>query len=448
MNNSTALAGTARGKTMVRLLKGAALLAACILAGLLAMTAVYAIPAEYVRGNLEASSEILSSEGLRYEVIPGYRNSRLDTFTDAIMLANAMVMPEDSALKNALLAHRLDSPHSVAALEQYLADEQSVATTPYSYYWHGYLTVLKPLLCVMSLGSIRFLLMAAQVLLMMAVAALLGGRGMTRFILPLLAMAVCLCPQALMNCLTYSTVFTIGMIAAVVILLAHERLERLGYGYAFLLVGALTSFFDFLTYPVFTLGVPLAVLVLLLMESGERVRFSRLAGLCAAWGVGYGGMWAGKWVLVSALTDVNGIEAAVSEILFRTSSTMEHGGDVEPLAGLLACMEQLLDPLCLLVLALCGLACVALLVKRGVRREAAAGVGALALIALLPVVWLSLTCNHSVTHAFYTYRSLTVMVFAVLCIPLAAAGERRSTRQVGGHGTRGANGSQQEDTGA
>lgn len=430
MNNLMDRIGCARGKAIARLLKGAALLAACILAGLLAMTAVYAIPGEYVRENLSASSELLSSEGLRYEVIPGYRNSRLDTFTDAIMMANAMVMPEDSALRNALLAHRLDSPHSVSALAQYLADGQSVTTTPYSYYWHGYLTVLKPLLCVMSLGSIRFLLMAVQVLLMMAVAALLGRRGMARFILPLLAMVVCLCPQALMNCLTYSTVFTIGMTAAAAILLAHERLERLGYGYVFLLIGAMTSFFDFLTYPVFSLGIPLAVCVLLRMESGERIRFGCLAALCAAWGAGYGGMWAGKWVLVSALTDVNGIEAAITEILFRTSSTMEHGGDVDSLAGLMACVEQLLDPLCLLVLALCTLACVLLLVRRGVRREAFAGAGALALIALLPVAWLSLTCNHSVTHAFYTYRSLTVLVFALLCIPLAVTGVRRDTGNV------------------
>lgn len=432
MNNLTGPVGCTGRRLGLRLLRGAALLAACILTGLLAMTAVYAIPGELVRENLEASSAILSSEGLRHEVIPGYRNSRLDTFTDAIMLANAMVMPEDSALKNALLAHRLDSLHSVAALEQYLADEQSVATTPYSYYWHGYLTVLKPLLCVMSLGSIRFLLMVEQVALLMAVAALLGRRGMARFILPLLAMAVCLCPQALMNCLTYSTVFTIGMAAAAGILLAHERLERLGYGYVFLLIGAMTSFFDFLTYPVFTLGIPLAVYVLMRMGSGERVCFGRLAALCAAWGVGYGGMWAGKWVLVSALTEVNGIEAALSEILFRTSSTMEHGGDVEPLAGLLACLEQLLDPLCLLVLALCGLACAVLLVKRGVRRQALAGAGALALIALLPVVWLSLTCNHSVTHAFYTYRSLTVAVFALLCIPLALTGGRPGEQQAAG----------------
>lgn len=439
MNNSTAHTGIPGGKLMMRLLKGAALLAACILAGLLAMTAVYAIPAEHVRGNMEMSSAILSSEGLRYEVIPGYQNSRLDTFTDAIMLANAMVMPEDSPLKNALLAHRLDSLNTVAALEQYLADEQSVATTPYSYYWHGYLTVLKPLLCVGSLGSIRFLLTAVQVLLMMAVAALLGRRGMTRFVVPLLAMAVCLCPQALMNCLTYSTVFTIGMAAAAVILLAHERLERLGYGYAFLLIGAMTSFFDFLTYPVFTLGIPLAVYVLVLMENGERVRFDRLAALCVTWGVGYGGMWAGKWVLVSALTDINGIEAAVSEILVRTSNTMEYGGNVEPLAGLLSCMERLLDPLNVLVLALCGLACAVLLVRRGVRREAAAGVGALALIALLPVVWLALTCNHSLSHVFYTYRSLAVMVFALLCIPLTAAGGKRSARADDGHGAHTAN---------
>ena len=208
--------------------KGAALLAACILAGLLAMTAVYAIPAEAVRENVKASVRILEQEGVRHEAIPGYKGSRLDTFTDAIMLGNAVVMPEETAFKNALLTHRLLTSEAIDALGQYLEDESAVGTVPYSIYWHGYLTVLKPLLCVMSLGSIRFLLMAVQMLLLAAVAALLGRRGMARFVLPLAAMAVSLCPPAVMSCLTYSSVYLVGMGAAALILLAHERLERIG----------------------------------------------------------------------------------------------------------------------------------------------------------------------------------------------------------------------------
>lgn len=408
--------------------KGAALLAACILAGLLAMTAVYAIPAEAVRENVKASVRILEQEGVRHEAIPGYKGSRLDTFTDAIMLGNAVVMPEETAFKNALLTHRLLTSEAIDALGQYLEDESAVGTVPYSIYWHGYLTVLKPLLCVMSLGSIRFLLMAVQMLLLAAVAALLGRRGMARFVLPLAAMAVSLCPPAVMSCLTYSSVYLVGMGAAALILLAHERLERIGYGYVFLLVGVLTSFFDFLTYPIFTLGIPLAVLALATMQTGGHVRPVRLAALCMAWGAGYGGMWAGKWLLVSALTEVDGLGEALFEVAYRTGSSLDDVGEVSATAGLESCMELLLNPLMVMVLAACVGACLLLLWCRGVRRGAAADALALALIALLPVAWLLFACNHSVSHAFFAYRSLSVLVFAALCAPLALAGNALRTR--------------------
>ena len=62
------------------------------------------------------------------------------------------------------------------------------------------------------------------------------------------------------------------------------------------------------------------------------------------------------------------------------------------------------------------------------RRGAAADALALALIALLPVAWLLFACNHSVSHAFFAYRSLSVLVFAALCAPLALAGNALRTR--------------------
>lgn len=415
-----------RGRAALRLccsacLKAAAVLAACIFTGLLLMTAVYAIPTEAAWENTKESLEALTSEGLRHEMIPGYKTSRLDTFTDAIMIGNAVIAPEETALRNALLTHRIDTMNSIDSLERYMVYGEDVVTKPYSIYWHGYLVLLKPLLCVMSISSICVLLMAAQLMAVLGVAVLLTKRGLSAYVLPLFAMTFSLCPAALMNCLTYSSVFLIGMLAAVLILLAHERLERAGYGFVFLLTGVLTSFFDFLTYPIFTLGIPLTVYVLMAGRNGGRIRLGRLALLCVAWGVGYGGMWAGKWLLVSLLTEVNGVKEALAEVLYRTSSTLDDHGEVSIFAGLESCLSLLLNPLTLFVFLACAVCCVLVLLRRGVCRGAAIRMGALALVALLPCAWLIFACNHSVSHTFYAYRSLAVLVFAGLSIPLAAA---------------------------
>ena len=77
------------------ILKGALMLAGGVLLAALLMIAVYAIPAETVWENVRESVQTLADEGLRYEVIDGYHASRLDDFTDAIMIGNAVLTTEN-----------------------------------------------------------------------------------------------------------------------------------------------------------------------------------------------------------------------------------------------------------------------------------------------------------------------------------------------------------------
>ena len=64
----------------------------------------------------------------------------------------------------------------------------------------------------------------------------------------------------------------------------------------FLIVGILTSYFDFLTYPVVTLGIPLCCYFLL---ESDRLwnNIKRLTGFSVSWAIGYAGMCAAKWVI-------------------------------------------------------------------------------------------------------------------------------------------------------
>ena len=137
------------------ILKGAAMLLGGVLLGTLLMIAAYAIPSETVWENVRVSAQTLANEGLRYEAIDGYHASRLDDFTDAIMIGNAVLTTEDP-VESAMTARHFAGGETIGTLMRYL-DGEDVPTESYARYWHGYLAALKPLLMVMNLNSIRVL---------------------------------------------------------------------------------------------------------------------------------------------------------------------------------------------------------------------------------------------------------------------------------------------------
>lgn len=59
------------------------------------------------------SAQTLANEGLRYEAIDGYHASRLDDFTDAIMIGNAVLTTED-LVESAMTARHFAGGETIA----------------------------------------------------------------------------------------------------------------------------------------------------------------------------------------------------------------------------------------------------------------------------------------------------------------------------------------------
>mgnify|MGYP003098497412 CR=1 FL=1 len=282
------------------ILKGAAMLLGGVLLGTLLMIAAYAIPSETVWENVRVSAQTLANEGLRYEAIDGYHASRLDDFTDAIMIGNAVLTTEDP-VESAMTARHFAGGETIGTLMRYL-DGEDVPTESYARYWHGYLAALKPLLMVMNLNSIRVLNMYAQLALVLWTAALMVRRGLSRHVLALFAAYASLCPAAVMQSLQYSTAFYVAFGAMAVLLWTDGRMNDALF---FMAVGMLTSFVDFLTYPIATLGLPLAARMALRQKQEKPCGLADFVKICLSWGIGYAGMWSGKWLMAALLTGQN-----------------------------------------------------------------------------------------------------------------------------------------------
>ena len=327
------------------ILKGAAMLLGGVLLGTLLMIAAYAIPSETVWENVRVSAQTLANEGLRYEAIDGYHASRLDDFTDAIMIGNAVLTTEDP-VESAMTARHFAGGETIGTLMRYL-DGEDVPTESYARYWHGYLAALKPLLMVMNLNSIRVLNMYAQLALVLWTAALMVRRGLSRHVLALFAAYASLCPAAVMQSLQYSTAFYVAFGAMAVLLWTDGRMNDALF---FMAVGMLTSFVDFLTYPIATLGLPLAARMALRQKQEKPCGLADFVKICLSWGIGYAGMWSGKWLMAALLTGQNVFAEAGSAMGNRLGAVDDSGVELALTTGVQENLRIMFNPLTVLML--------------------------------------------------------------------------------------------------
>lgn len=396
-------------------------LVASVLAGVLLLTAVYALPVGAMEEHMQESARVLSQEGI-YPNLYTFCTSRLDNWTDATMLLIAGHEGEGTVLKQAMTGARslTDSYQPVDAMAaRYLDGVELPHAFGYARYWHGYLVALKPLLLVTDYSGIRTINLVVQVLLDVAILFLMFKRGMKQTIIPYLLTIGLLMPVVLGKSLQYSSCFYVFAMGILLLLLFRERWDNRNVLYLFFGLGVLTAFLDFLTYPIVTVGIPAAMWLCMKPAKSAAEGVKRLGTILVSWGFGYGGMWAGKWVAASLLTEHSVIKDAIESILIRTSHSSASGDKEWSMAEAVLANGKMFLKTPVSLLAVVFAAALVILIALHLRKGARANVGfvvPLIVLALLPILWYMCTVNHSAVHAFFTNKSLALSAFAGLCL--------------------------------
>lgn len=391
--------------------RGLAVLVGGIILATVAMILVYMLPTDRMVSHVQTSLPVFEQEGGSY-----------DNSTDSLMLLSAIFHGDAGLVDKAMNVYGAywTTPEGVGIstierLIRYARGEEG-QTGSYARYWHGYLLLLKPLLLIMSYPSIRSVNLMCQMLLIGLVFFMLFKRSMARYAVPVFLTYISLSPAALSMSMECSFVFYIAFLAVLLQLLFHEKIMRSQYRMFFLLIGMSTSFLDFLTYPLITYGLPIVLYILLQPAQDRKQYYGELILLTLFWGVGYVGMWAGKWIVATLLTGSNIIQDAIRCIRFRTSMGYNDITWTLPeiygmkLQQLLSNRGFLLAVFCSLIL--CG---VWIYQTRASIRSRLCWVPVLLIAALSPFVWYAVASNHSAIH-YYAYRTLAVSVFAVFCL--------------------------------
>ncbi|MEW4411194.1 hypothetical protein [Clostridium sp. AN503] len=376
----------------------------------------YALPTNTIfKQHVAKSAYILDGEGTYPKVLSLY-NSQLDNFTDALMINIAAYDGGESLLTKLSSNYRYKTSQESSIswlLTAYSKHDEPISVAPYSRYWHGYIPFVKLALFFTTYQGIRQINAILQILVFAVILTLLIKRNKALFVLPYTILWISLNPSAIQLSMQFSSIYYVFSIAIILLLYNFEKIRTTpGYGVFFMLIGIVTSWLDFLTYPILTLGIPLTILMLLDdSTSGEKLKICISTALM--WSFGYFGMWAFKWIISSLVLKQNVIGQAMQTAAFRTSSSYdgETWTKLQVLFKNIAHFKHFSFYLLFLITPTYSFIKIIKEHRTPYFTDGILFCG----IAFMPIAWYIVLSNHSYIHDFFTFRSLGVSIFALSC---------------------------------
>lgn len=243
------------------------------------------IPQSVLKTKVSQSAKILLKQGNNFFIKIANKNMyiKFDNYTDALMINTAYSIDSKEPLISSLVCRKNYIPGITKIEYQDTVSElKSASKYPnlnqvgelndtiygnidesfeYARYWHGYLVPLRILLCIFNITEIRILFVLLFLVLIAMLMFLIYKKVNIYAMLVILLAFISIEYLYIGISLQGSSVFFITMIASIILVYRYNKIKD--FPLLFLVVGSLTSFFDFLTAPLLTLGIPFTIFFLI-----------------------------------------------------------------------------------------------------------------------------------------------------------------------------------------
>lgn len=361
------------------------------------------LPNASVRKHIEKSVGVYYDEPVYSRAYIRDPAHQSDNFTDYLVMNFIYNYSPHKPLKYMLIpqCHMKGggSDHASYHLQHSLEHQKSEPNFKYGRYWHGSTFAYRFLFAVTDLSGVRWLNFLACSLVVFGLVYRFGSSvSKAQMYLFMLGM-VFVNYYVVFTSLQFTPVFMIalaGCISLVKKVKDHRRTDVL-----FLVLGAVTCYFDLLTAPLMTLGVPLLVWGMMQPAVSDLLKkIQTVVGYSVLWATGYILSWLFKWLLIYVFSS----HSIVDEIKYKLG---ERAGTWEGtrLDAVFANVGHL--NLVVFNLLFIGLVILALIRfnRQGIRKALL-----FFFIALMPLVWYFVIANHSESHSWFTFRSLWITV--------------------------------------
>lgn len=402
---------------------------------LLALIIVSYIPQDFVKDNIKETAEIMILEGEEKTLNSIFRSLYTNNSTDAIMFNLTYTMNSEIGLEALFMARRNfvpgvtevavkdtlgDLPHET---EEYLMTSELLKTVnnekqqayDYARYWHGYVTILRPLSVFFNITTIRWIMQTILIVLLGMLAYYLYKNANFK-----IAVSVILAFIATDLFVWYTTIqgmFVMILAVGISIFVANKKINDKNINWYLMIVGGLTAYFDFLTTPLVTCLLPILVFNIVNVEKTTvKQEIIKLIKNFFLWGIGYFGVWLVKWILVDIIYQTNIIKLSFEQIYYRMGSYIKTR--VENL-NILAVFNNVVNSLNVLSIAIyVFLYTYSLLNEK--KHKKGYFLTSQKLIyyvcAIIPFIWYYIICEHSYQHYFFTYKNLLITLLSVMLL--------------------------------
>ena len=399
--------------------------------GTILMIGVYCLPTNRMLDNIKNSTEYFKA-GEFPQWSKNMDHTTLDNFTDSIMILKA-VYPVENVLESAMLIPSWspvwNGEYAAARglVELIEADRIDISSEKHIYprYWHGYLSILKPMLLILNLERLRVLNLYIQFLLATTALLLLYKKLGIYYAYSFALIILIINPITTALSFQFTNVYCTMLLTVILILLFNNKLIQSNrYAYFFMIIGMITAYFDFLTYPMVPLGIGLTICFALnkkifLQKKIKIVMMDQLNKLFS-WAFGYAGMWSGKVIAATLLTNYDIFHDMLREVTIRMSHYDGHnmeGPAITVIGAATRSFNALKEgPIKFILIAffIYFLYLIFLKKKKFIFEKITLIV--FLFIGLLPFLWYAIACNHSMMHNYLAYRELTITLFAIFAL--------------------------------
>lgn len=389
---------------------------------LIALIVVNLIPRKYIEKNVIDSVDIIKAEG-NFPKVKFTYNYLLDNYTDALMINTAYSVDSNEPVKSAILMRRNYRPNEGLELEKIDNENNTINnlnetlegtnTTYYEYsrYWHGYMMYLRPLLVLFNYSQIRvilqLLIIVISIILMYVVYKYINISTSIATLFMLIVANFYFIGMSLQ----YSSVFIIMLFSSIYITVRYKKIKRV-YD-VFFIIGMLTSFFDLLTTPLLTLGIPVIYYIILRNKENKQTLKSLFITMIS-WGLGYGVMWASKWIISDCICQTGTISRALQKITLLSTDTNQVNPRILEVFN-----KNIMFVNATFVATLIAVTILLTLMNRKNIKQKIPYI----IVAALPFIWYMLIKNHSFIHARFTWRNLLLTIFVLTIITMTNISE-------------------------
>lgn len=348
--------------------------------------------------------------------IMGYAGAAtLDNYSDALIVNESALLRIDNP--KSIFTNPVPYGKGVDGLVNYAFEGGEASDATYPRYWMGFRATIRLLLCFLDYYQIKRYVAALFFALFSGVMCSIAKNADTKAAFLFALSIISVRPQIIALSLQFSCCFLLAFMAMLMMpwLSRHPEYE----GIFFLETGIITMYFDFYTTPIITFGLPLVYLYLLRNRAGKRLSWKKILTNGASWLAGYGGMWIVKLVLVTVFTDVNGLQNGIDAFFkcigvtkIPRYETYNFGQALEEIKKVLY-SDDAGRKIVLAVLAVLAFALLIISVRKRVRFAELRSHAVLLAVAAVPVLWFAVGGRPIVNHAYFQYRSVVVIFWAV-----------------------------------